>query len=985
MSQPKNPRMQFLVLGAVALALVSTAIVRRARMAAPVVKAARGPDQHPHFAPRHGPKVPQMLMAGLWRTDGGYRATIHVQNALMVSPLSVTPTLYMADGTPLTLPAVEIPASGTASVEINQALATAPAAFAGHISTFGSAALRYDWDSGGHLSAILMSKDAGRSLIHTTHFTPAPKPPLSAVPATAVDTMEMRGFDRALGRGGQAAPRRHMGLWWRHDAGVTTALTLLNAGDVAVTGRYRLNSEHGRDLDWHSVVLAPHAAEVVSLDREIAALPPGQQEQGGIEVEELAAPADDGGPPTPAWGALGVGGWLENPGEGFSGDMDWVAVMPPMGAAPATTAVSQRGPRHSSRRQPSPSGLITLAAAGIMVGVPMAGDKFPDGVVFRPYGYLRNTTQRLLQVDLALSLAMPVGMSGTGGMVGGAGAPPAASLPVELAPGETRAIDLDAWARRLQPAGGAMEGEMLNWSARFQGGPSDLLLTAGSVDAGGSYVFEVVPRQLAPSAGEQLPYWSTAEGDNTMYSLRNPGATVQDVMLHLTSADGAGDYEIPLHLVPGGSAMVDLGMIRAEGMPDMHGHLLPAGDRGSAMLEPAAKPAPGPDGVIVVPKGGLWSMQVVVSTGVFNPTTATCGDPCGSCCGYELPDVATGFIGGDGVGSTVYAQFEVWDCTGYPMDDTANASWSASSGLEAIGLVDGGMEFTAVTVGAQTVSGDDYMSVVPDSDFVCVRFCEQGDLSDWDIADVLPVISGPSSVWWFNGQSPSGYATQITLTTDSGSGYQWHVLSGGDEISTSSLTGSTLTISSAGTSFSQTPGAVSLSVTVNGETSLAFALTPRRPWTLVPGNIESSPQQAAFVDAADSGYGYDSHANYTIEDQTGSPLPSVVTINEQWSGDVSKDYTGTNWIWGTAGGTTTSAAYPAAFYDDMQGEPPGPPLPVPTPGYNGLVPTVKVINDGQIWRVGSSSSGAGVTVQLDTLQKYVNAARHEAITTPYNP
>lgn len=87
---------------------------------------------------------------------------------------------------------------------------------------------------------------------------------------------------------------------------------------------------------------------------------------------------------------------------------------------------------------------------------------------------------------------------------------------MELAPGETRAIDLDAWARRLQPAGGAMAGEILNWSARYEGDSSDLLLTAGSVDGSGSYVFQVVPRQLASSAGEQLPYWSTAEGDNTM-------------------------------------------------------------------------------------------------------------------------------------------------------------------------------------------------------------------------------------------------------------------------------------------------------------------------------------------------------------------------------------------------------------------------------------------------------------------------------------
>ena len=178
---------------------------------------------------------------------------------------------------------------------------------------------------------------------------------------------------------------------------------------------------------------------------------------------------------------------MENPGEGFSGDVDWVMVMPhsPAGGSGAPTRM-QSTPR---RKSPPSTGPITLAAAGIMFGTPMAGDKFPAGVAFKPYGYLRNTTGRALKVDLALSLAMPEGMSGMGSMGGSAGASPAASLPVELAPGETRTIDLDAWAGRLQPAGGAMPGEMLNWSARFEGDSSDLLLTAGSVDASGSYVF----------------------------------------------------------------------------------------------------------------------------------------------------------------------------------------------------------------------------------------------------------------------------------------------------------------------------------------------------------------------------------------------------------------------------------------------------------------------------------------------------------------
>src|SRR6185312_14265623 len=413
------------------------------------------------------------------------------------------------------------------------------------------------------------------------------------------------------------------------------------------------------------------------------------------------------------------------------------------------------------------SGPITLAAAGIMLGTPMAGDKFPEGVVFRPYGYLRNTSDRPLKVDLALSLAMPEGMGMGMGMAAGTKASPpmAASAPVNLAPGETRAIDLDAWAQRLQPGGGAMPGEMLNWSARYEGDSSDLLLTAGSVDGSGSYVFQVVPRQLAASAGEQLPYWSTAEGDNTMYSLWNPGETTQDVVLHLTGADGAGDYEIALHLASGASAMVDLGMIRAEGMPDMHGHLLPASATGSAMLEPGGKPMPGPDGVIVVPKGGLWSMQVIVSTGIFNPVTATCGDPCGSCCGYELPQVSADFPGGDGeIGSTLYAQFEVWDCTGYPMNDSLNASWTASSGLSFVNVDSDDATFTALAVGQQWVSADDYISVVPDSDFVCIRFCEKGDLTNTGYADVVPVITSITPPYGLVGSSKtiSVYGSGLT-------------------------------------------------------------------------------------------------------------------------------------------------------------------------------------------------------------------------------
>jgi len=45
--------------------------------------------------------------------------------------------------------------------------------------------------------------------------------------------------------------------------------------------------------------------------------------------------------------------------------------------------------------------------------------------------------------------------------------------------------------------------------------------------------------------------------------------------------------------------------------------------------------------------------------------------------------------------------------------------------------------FTALAVGQQWVSADDYISVVPDSDFICIRFCEKGDLTNTGYADVV--------------------------------------------------------------------------------------------------------------------------------------------------------------------------------------------------------------------------------------------------------
>jgi len=105
-----------------------------------------------------------VLHGGLWRTDGGFVSTIRIKNVLAVAPIQVSPTIYMADGTAYPLAPVTVATSGVATVNINDALASAPRAIAPYVSEFGSLALVYKYPTPGHLVATLAAIDAPRSL-----------------------------------------------------------------------------------------------------------------------------------------------------------------------------------------------------------------------------------------------------------------------------------------------------------------------------------------------------------------------------------------------------------------------------------------------------------------------------------------------------------------------------------------------------------------------------------------------------------------------------------------------------------------------------------------------------------------------------------------------------------------------------------------------------------------------------------------------------
>ena len=867
----------------------------------------------------------QSLVSALWRTDGSTVAKIHIKNAIVMKAVPVIVTLFMEDGTALALDPVIVPASGEATVNLNQALASAPTRYAGHVSTEGTAQLDYQWEGAGHITASLNLKDLVHSLSFSQPFVIAAAStdmmaPMGSMAAATSNSyagwklVNARYLARKISEPPAETPTiRLRALWWKHDPGVRGYFTLANQSATELRARYRVTGRTGAGQAWRQTDLAPHALQRFDLEREIAGLPAGEASGGGIEVEQLGESLAAMG--ATAAGGLAAAGWLENPAEGFSANIEFS-----LAAAPeAIRAMRESGPAAMSGPAP-----VTLAAAGLMLGKPMTENHFPDKTRFTPYGFLRNATDHTLGVDVDLNLGMNA-MGSMAGMTSPAAPPPPIQL--ELAPGELRELPLPELAARLAQSMGedlsAMEGAMLNWSASFTGLSGDLLLSTGSTDQTGNYVFEVMPQRVGPSAGEQLPYWNTANGNDTMYSLWNPGSDAQDVVLSLNTADGKHAYNLPLHLAPGASSMVDLAMLRMAGTPDRDGNLLPPGaNDGSAMLHPAHMPPLGPDGRLVMPKGGPPQMNVVLSFGIFNVATATCCADCGACCFFSCPNV----FGGDiALGDSLAPVMTVEDCNGFGWDCSADASWTWDEGLFSN---NGDGTFTGISVGAGDFSGSADMNVFDPRDPYCLQGCAVGTLSALGGGTVAPVITSLTLTFGLVGTQKTFSIQGSGLTGGSVFSSPTIQVSGTGGVSTSIQSASDSSIS---INLNSTPGTssgdVSLDVLVNGIASNAKQFLIQIPSHLVFTNTTccSSSGQGPLVTLTNGNVvnclgmvitsgvcGLYRNVSYQLEDQNGGPILDSYTIQEILS-NFSTDITGDQ----LSNGNSATVPANSPFYDNQ--------------------------------------------------------------------
>jgi hypothetical protein len=354
------------------------------------------------------------------------------------------------------------------------------------------------------------------------------------------------------------------GLWWKEDRDVEGFLALINSSRRPINVRVQVLSDYGAFESEMTMHLRPNQTRNVDL------LENSEGSSGGVRVTYAGNEGD-----------IALAGGLENPDEGYSAQIPFLTISPE--TQPSTVAVS---------------------SVGLMYGTPDPMMKFPSGTQFGVYLALRNTSAR------------PILVSPTLYYMQGMEVQKSTLKTLALAVGEGRHWTPEELSRELVLPN--LSG-MINLTFSYQGCPSDVIMANGSIDQTKNFVFEINMQTVAKSQAKELKAWDLSDGNDTMISLLNLGENDQDLLI--TFAFGGGRYKLPVHLKPGGSAMVNVSEIIMMQQPDPDGNKMPAGTRhGTAILSGAS--------------GYPEWINIGVGVGIFNVSTATCGNTCPTCFGY---------------------------------------------------------------------------------------------------------------------------------------------------------------------------------------------------------------------------------------------------------------------------------------------------------------------------------------------------------------
>jgi len=256
------------------------------------------------------------------------------------------------------------------------------------------------------------------------------------------------------------------------------------------------------------------------------------------------------------------------------------------------------------------------------------------------------------------------------------------------------------------------------------------------------------------------------------------------------------------------------------------------------------------------------------------------------------------------------------------------------------------------------------------------------------------------SLWWFNGVTPQPgfYLTKLQATPAGESDYSWQITDGTQY---AQFSNNSSTIDPKGTNSVEIlpngdPGndtpvpTVSVTVTVKTKdgtsTSAPFSLNARKPYELL---ARQGPCKAPACDF-DNVRGYKSYIYYKIVDQEGTPLPQPVQLNEHFNTDLSNDYPGNNWDQPPNCGQSLycEAFFPPTGWEDLisiynQSLTPAPQNPGPLQKPPKPLGTTRVDHWSGTWSIGDGSPGKGVTVQMNTWQRFQDHGRHYNIVSPF--
>lgn len=697
---------------------ISVSVVRFLRFIAcmifllPAAVAAQGPP--PRMAERYKPQRMEMYVAhcALWRTDASFRSTIRISNQL-ASEIDAIPTIYMADGTAWDLPAVHLAKSGVETVDINAALATAPERVRAHLSTYGSAAIRYRYDWQGAVYASMAILDSSRSLEYNYWFV---FPPGQGSGEKHL-TKELRALRDA------ASGRKYEGLWFRNSRNAGGFLAVSNTSAKVLPVQVTLSglqnpAERTLSLPAHSTALL-NLTDLFGGD---------ESRTGGITVTH-------GGPE----GALQVAGGVEDFSTGYSAPLPIVAVKSKSGDI--------------AERQ--------YASVGMMVNEQDTALGFPSGVKFWPYAFFRNLAGSSRTLHFSAYY-----------MAGSRQVQRILLPDVTLEPGEAKELAIHDLMKRFS------EIPDINLVFTYSGAWGDILEATGSTDTSGNYVFPVLAEPVARSGPKRSVYWLFGGGYDTMYTVWNPLDVPQDLLATLYYGSAGETYKIPLYLDAHASAMIDIGELVRNRQSDPEGKIIPLDvQQGSLELS----------GTVGEPGDFI---TVALSGGIYNPRKATCGLSCTTCSGLTdagiIPNSFGVFVNG-----TQQLQFHYTIANSSEHDVTASSSWQSSAESIATVQTTGGT-YPGLATGISP--GQANIHTLLQSTFpanagqicsglgfpICPTFSQIEGTSS---GNVKPTIDGSHTVWWFNGVSPAGYDTQITLTTTGGANSTWSVLSGASSIS----------------------------------------------------------------------------------------------------------------------------------------------------------------------------------------------------------